>query len=169
MEVRDIPQLDPAWHRYAAAPGEPAALLPQHARHCPVLEAGSGLASRCIPRSSRTSRITSSSEGEGQYRFTYLQDVGKGQWQPIYTLIMTLPFGGIGMIKEQVDFQVPNPPFGIDAAKQLTRAFIVPEDLGTPQGAISCCAATRTSRRRTAGTRCIRPSSTISSVPSRLC
>jgi hypothetical protein len=30
---------------------------------------------------------------------------------------MTLPFGGIGLIREQVEFHVPDPPFGVEDAK----------------------------------------------------
>ena len=66
-----------------------------------------------------------------------MQDVGKGRWQPVYTQMTTLPVGGIGVIKEQVEFHVSNPPFAVEDAKQVTRAFIVPEDLGTPQGAVT--------------------------------
>ena len=112
-------------------------LLPQHARHCPVLEAGSGLGFMVYPALEPHESYHVEFEGEGQYQFTYLQTAQAGKWEPIYTLKMVLPFGGIGMIKEQVEFHVPNPPFAPEDAKQITRAFIVPEDLGTPQGAIT--------------------------------
>ena len=112
-------------------------LLPQHARHCPVLEAGSGLGFMVYPALEPHESYHVEFDGEGQYQFTYLQTASGGKWQPIYTLKMVLPFGGIGMIKEQVEFHVPNPPFAPEDAKQVTRAFIVPEDLGTPQGAVT--------------------------------
>jgi hypothetical protein len=48
-----------------------------------------------------------------------------------------MPVGTIGMFKEDVEFHVSPPPFGVETAKQLARAYVVVEDLGTPQGAIT--------------------------------
>ena len=112
-------------------------LLPQHARNCPVLEAGSGLGFLVYPALEPHESYHVEFQGEGQYQFTYLQDVSRGKWQPIYSVTITLPVGGIGVIKEQVEFHVQLPPFSVEDAKKVTRAFIVPEDLGTPQGAIT--------------------------------
>jgi hypothetical protein len=50
--------------------------------------------------------------------------------------------GGIGMFKEQVAFMIRNPPISADTALGMVRAFIVPEDLGTPPGGISLRGAT---------------------------
>ena len=117
-------------------------LLPQHARHCPVLEAGSALGYLVFPALHPYESFYVEFQGEGQYRFTYFQEMPGGKWQPIYAVGMGLPFGSIGMIKEEVAFMVPNPPLSADDAKLMARAFVVPEDLGTPAGAISLRGAT---------------------------
>jgi hypothetical protein len=116
--------------------------LPQHARHCPVLEAGSGLGYLVFPALEPHESFYVEFQGEGQYRFTYFQGTPGGQWIPIYVVGITLPFGGVGMMKEDVAFLVPNPPISAEDAKQMTRAFIVPEDMGTPPGAIALRGAT---------------------------
>ena len=137
MEVRTFPN----WVRpnvgMAPRRENQRPLLPQHARHCPVLEAGSGLGFMVYPALQPHETFHVEFQGEGQYQFTYYLQAAAGRWQPIYSLTMTLPFGGIGVIKEQVEFQVPDPPLDVEEAKQLTRAFVVPEDFGTPQGAIT--------------------------------
>ena len=46
------------------------------------------------------------------------------------------------MFKEQVAFMVRNPPISPRDALSMARAFIVPEDLGTPPGGISLRGAT---------------------------
>src|SRR3989442_7118196 len=43
----------------------------------------------------------------------------------------------MGMIREDVRFPSRKPPISAEAAKAMMRAFIVPEDLGTPPGGIS--------------------------------
>jgi len=55
---------------------------------------------------------------------------------------MQQPAGSIGMIKEDVAFMVPNPPMSREEALLAARTFIVPEDLGTPPGALSLRGAT---------------------------
>src|SRR5439155_12358333 len=50
--------------------------------------------------------------------------------------------GSIGLIKEDVQFTMRNPPVSKEVAMGLARAFIVPEDLGTPPGAIALRGAT---------------------------
>ena len=46
------------------------------------------------------------------------------------------------MTREEVKFAVKNPPVSVEDAKLVMRAFLVPEDLGTPAGAISLRGAT---------------------------
>ena len=111
-------------------------LLPQHARHCPVLEAGSGLGLMVYPALDPDESFHVEFQGEGVYQLIYLQTLA-GKWQPVFTLKITMPVGTIGMFKEDVEFHVSPPPFNAETAKQLSRAYIVPEDLGTPQGAVT--------------------------------
>src|SRR5206468_10890260 len=55
---------------------------------------------------------------------------------------VVLPMGSIGMMKEEVAFMGRQPPISRETALSLARAFIVPEDLGTPPGAIALRGAT---------------------------
>ena len=136
MEVRTFPN----WTRPGVGmrprrePQRP--LLPQHARHCPVLEAGSGLGFMVYPPLEPDESFHVEFQGEGVYQLIYLQTLA-GKWQPVFTLRITMPVGTIGMFKEDVEFHVAPPPFSVETAKQLARAYVVPEDLGTPQGAVT--------------------------------
>jgi hypothetical protein len=117
-------------------------LLPQHARHCPVLEAGSALGFLVYPALEPNERFSIEYQGDGRYEFLYLLSSPKGKWEKIYSLVISLPVGSIGMIKEQVTFTMRNPPISKEAAASMARAFIVPEDLGTPPGALALRGAT---------------------------
>ena len=136
MEVRTFPN----WTRPGVGMGprreNQRPLLPQHARHCPVLEAGSGLGFMVYPALEAHESYHVEFQGEGQYQLIYLQ-MAAGQWRPIFTLRITMPVGSIGMFKEDVQFHVSDFPVGADGVKQFARAFVVPEDFGTPQGAVA--------------------------------
>ena len=54
---------------------------------------------------------------------------------------MSLSVGGIGMMKEEVTF-VGAPMLSREAALAVMRAFLVPEDMGTPSGAVALRGAT---------------------------
>ena len=117
-------------------------LLPQHARHCPVLEAGSGLGFLVFPALDPHESFYIEFLGEGQYRFTYFLGTPGGGFEPLFAVTISLPFGSIGIIKEEVSFMVRQPPMSSENAKAIARALFVPEDLGTPPGAISLRGAT---------------------------
>lgn len=76
-------------------------------------------------------------QGEGRYQFTYLMMAPGGKWEPLFTMMVTLPVGSIGMIREEVNFNVKKPPISKEDAKKIARTFMVPEDLGTPPGAVT--------------------------------
>src|ERR1051326_2694371 len=116
--------------------------LPQHARHCPVLEAGSALGFLVYPPLEPNESFHLEFEGEGRYQFSYFMSSPSGRWDPIFTLTIALPVGSIGMIKEDVTFPTKNPTLSREEASRVARAFIVPEDLGTPPGALSLRGAT---------------------------
>ena len=46
------------------------------------------------------------------------------------------------MIKDDVTFPMAKPPISPEEAARVARTFIVPEDLGTPPGALSIRGAT---------------------------
>jgi hypothetical protein len=116
-------------------------LLPQHARHCPVLEAGSALGFMVYAPLEPKESLYLEYEGDGRYKFVYYLQTQDGHRTPIFQVTMSLPVGGVGMIKEEVTF-VGAPMLSREAALAVARVFLVPEDMGTPPGAIALRGAT---------------------------
>ena len=116
-------------------------LLPQHARHCPVLEAGSSLGFMVYPPLEPKESLYVEYEGEGRYKFVYYLQTQGGKPTPLFQVIMSMPVGGIGMVKEEVTF--PGVPMiSREAAIAVARVFLVPEDMHTPPGAVALRGAT---------------------------
>lgn len=116
-------------------------LLPQHARHCPVLEAGSALGFMVYAPLEPKESLYVEYEGEGRYAFVYYLQTQDGKRTPIFKVTMTLSVGGVGMVKEEVTF-AGVPMLSREAAMAVMRALLVPEDMGTPPGAIALRGAT---------------------------
>ena len=116
-------------------------LLPQHARHCPVLEAGSTLGFMVYAPLEPKESVYVEHEGDGRYKFVYYLKTQEGRPTPIFQVTMSLSIGGVGMMKEEVAF-VGAPMLSREAALAVMRAFLVPEDMGTPAGAIALRGAT---------------------------
>jgi hypothetical protein len=116
-------------------------LLPQHARHCPVLEAGSALGFLVYPALHENESFHIEFQGEGRYQFIYALNNG-GRWEGIFSITLVLPIGSIGMMKEELNFMTKKPPVTREAALGIMRSLIVPEDMGTPPGAIALRGAT---------------------------
>src|SRR5204862_7332960 len=74
-------------------------------------------------------------------KFVYYLKTQEGRPTPIFQVTMSLSIGGVGMMKEEVAF-VGAPMLSREAALAVMRAFLVPEDMGTPAGAIALRAAT---------------------------
>jgi len=117
-------------------------MLPQHARHCPVLEAGSALGFLVYPALEPNESFHIEYQGEGRYEFSFLMAGSGSAWHKLFAVAIVLPVGSTGTIKEQVSLASPEVPLTKEAALGIMRAFIVPEDLGTPQGAIALRGAT---------------------------
>lgn len=117
-------------------------LLPQHARHCPVLEAGSGLGFLVYPPLEKNEAFQVTYEGEGRYHFSYYMTGPDGKWQRYFTVTTILPVGSIGMMNQDVDFALPDLPIDRAGAIRMATAFVVPQDLGTPPGAVTLRGAT---------------------------
>jgi hypothetical protein len=117
-------------------------LLPQHARHCPVLEAGSALGFLVYPPLEPNESFHIEFQGDGRYQFVYLLRNPRGKWEPIFSVTVVLAVGSMGMIKQEVSFMGREPTISQDDALLTARTFIVPEDLGTPPGALSLRGAT---------------------------
>src|SRR5258707_10638569 len=75
-------------------------LLPQHARHCPVLEAGSALGFLVYPPLGENEAFSIRYEGEGRYRLVYSLNPSGGKWEPIFSVAYSLAMGGIGATRE---------------------------------------------------------------------
>ena len=116
-------------------------LLQQHARHCPVLEAGSALGFMVYAPLEPKESVHVEYEGDGRYKFIYYLVTQEGKPSPIFQVTMSLPLGGIGMVQDEVTF-VGAPLLSREAALAVTRVFLVPEDMGTPPGAIALRGAT---------------------------
>src|SRR5262245_20624797 len=111
-------------------------LLPQHSRHCPVLEAGSALGFMVYAPLEPKESVYVEHEGEGRYKFVYYLRTQDGKPTPLFQVTMTLSMGGVGMVKEEVTFVGP-PMLSREAALAVARVFLVPEDMGTPAGAVA--------------------------------
>lgn len=117
--------------------------LPLHARHCPVLEAGSALGFLVYPPLTAAESFYLEYKGDGVYRFAYYVMNPSGKYDVLFVASFTMPANGVGMIKEDVTFPKGGVPLmSREAALAVARTFIVPEDLGTPAGALSLRANT---------------------------
>jgi hypothetical protein len=112
-------------------------LLPQHARHCPVLEAGSTAGFLVHPPLAEHESFHIGYEGEGRYRFVYSVNPSRARWEPVFSVTFLLPVGGIGAATEEATMLVPATPESRETALLMARMFIVTDDLGTPAGAVT--------------------------------
>lgn len=112
-------------------------LLPQHARLCPVLEAGSSLGALVYPSLNANEQFQIGYEGEGLYQLTYAVNPSGRKWEPVFSVLYQMAPGGIGMRREDVKLYVPETPGFKDTARSIARMFIAPDDLGTPAGAVT--------------------------------
>jgi len=117
-------------------------LLPLHSRHCPVLEAGSGLGFLVYPPLEPNEAVRIEYVGDGKFQFEYFLSTPGGSWETLFTLMYALPVGSIGMTKEEVTFKIPDPPITEEGARKIAQTFVIPGDLGTPPGAVTLRGAT---------------------------
>lgn len=111
--------------------------LPQHARLCPVLEAGSSLGLLVYPALADNEQFHIGYEGEGLYQFGYSVNPTGKNWEQVFGINYQLSVGAIGMRKEEVQLMVPETPGFKDTARAIARMFISVDDLGTPEGAVT--------------------------------
>src|SRR4029078_3858321 len=64
--------------------------LPQHARHCPVLEAGSALGFLVYPPLTPEESYSLEYSGEGRYQFVYYVNPKGEKWAPIFLATVVL-------------------------------------------------------------------------------
>src|SRR5437868_6898163 len=104
-------------------------LLPQHARHCPVLEAGSVVGFLVHAPLNENESFQIGYEGEGRYRFVYSVNPNGAKWEPIFSISYVLPVGGFGPAREEVTMLIPMTPESRDTASLMARMFIAADDL----------------------------------------
>ena len=112
-------------------------LLPQHARHCPVLEAGSAAGFLVHPPLAEKESFQVGYEGEGRFQFIYSVNPTGSKWEPVFSVAFQLPAGSIGATREEVTMHIPATPESRATALLMAGMFIVPDDLGTPTGAVT--------------------------------
>jgi len=111
-------------------------MLPQHSRHCPVLEAGSAAGFMVYAALDPKESIHVSFEGDGVYKFVYYTELQNAKTSPIFSVTLTLPVGGVGVMREEVQM-LAAAAVTREAALAVARVFLIPEDFGTPPGAIA--------------------------------
>lgn len=112
-------------------------LLPQHARHCPVLEAGSAVGFLVHAPLGEHESFHVGYEGEGRYRFVYSVNPTGARWEPVFSVAFLLPVGSTGASREEVTMLIPATPESRETALLMARMFIAVDDLGTPAGAVT--------------------------------
>ena len=112
-------------------------LLPQHARHCPVLEAGSTAGFLVHPPLAEKETFQISYEGEGRYQFVYSVNTKGKKWEPVFTVTYLMPVGGIGATKREIKMHIQDTPQTRELAHLMPEMFIAQDDLGTPAGAVT--------------------------------
>jgi len=112
-------------------------LLPQHARLCPVLEAGSSLGLLVYPALAENEQFHIGYEGEGLYQLGYSVNATGKKWEQIFFVNYQLSMGALGMRREDVQLMVPETPGFRETALAIARMFIAPDDLGTPEGGVT--------------------------------
>jgi hypothetical protein len=117
-------------------------MLPQHARHCPVLEAGSAMGYLVYPPLEPFESFYIGFYGEGRYQFVYYFQKEDGSWSPIFVVKTAMPVGGLGKAMQEVEIKQKDVRMSREDALLLMRKFIVPEDMNTPSGAVTLRGAT---------------------------
>jgi hypothetical protein len=112
-------------------------LLPQHARLCPVLEAGSTAGFLVHPPLAEKESFQVGYEGEGRYQFVYSVNTKGKKWEPVFTVTYALPVGGIGATKREIKMHIQDTPQTREIAHLMPAMFMSPDDLGTPAGAVT--------------------------------
>src|SRR5262245_17719580 len=111
--------------------------LQQHARHCPVLEAGSSLGLLVYPPLEAGESYYVGYQGSGRYQFVYYVLNSTRRWEAVFMIEMVRPVGGIGGVSEEFTFMTSGREPSVEAARQIARGLISHADIGVPAGAFT--------------------------------
>ena len=136
MEVRVFPNAERPGVGLRPRRENKRPLLPQHARHCPVVEAGNALGFLVYPPLDSNESYYIDYQGDGRYRFVYYLTV-QGRLEPVFGVEVIQPVGGTGLYREEVTFLTPTPLVSREVALSKARSLIIPGDMGTPPGGLS--------------------------------
>ena len=111
------------------------AWLPQHARLCPVLEAGSALGYLVYPplAANEAYQILYL---DLKYHFTYFREAKPAQWETIFRLTFTLPAGGTGTLRRDLAVSESAEAISEREVSEICDALILPSHLGQPAGSV---------------------------------
>jgi hypothetical protein len=108
--------------------------LPQHARHCPVLEAGSALG--CLVYAPlRLDEALQILYAHAKYQITYCRERKPGQWDDVFQLTFSLANGGGSYGADLAIKEGSEPPTDAEVNDLLT-AVVLPQHFGQPAGAV---------------------------------
>ena len=127
-------------NRYRPGVGLPAARvsprpwLPQHARHCPVLEAASGLGLLVYP----PLRLDESYQllfQDQKYHFTYFREKTPGQWDDVFRMTFSLAVSGGSSYSMELGVK-DGETVSDEEVNEICTALILPQHFGQPEGAV---------------------------------
>jgi hypothetical protein len=107
--------------------------LPQHARHCPVLEAGSAIGYLVYP-ALRMDEALQIGYANSRYQVAYCRESKPGQWEDVFQLTFTPRLGSYSVdLAVKAGDEAPT-----DAeVNDLLTAVILPQHLGQPAGGVA--------------------------------
>jgi hypothetical protein len=108
--------------------------LPQHARHCPVLEAGSALGYLVYP-ALRMDEALQILYAHSKYQVTYYRERKPGQWDDAYQLTFSLAVGGGSYNLDLAVKEGGEPPTDAEV-NDLCTSVILPQHFGQPAGGV---------------------------------
>jgi hypothetical protein len=109
--------------------------LPQHARLCPVLEAGSALGYLVYPPL-RLDEALQINYTDTKYHVTYYRELKPGQWEDMYRLTFSLSVGGGSSFNLDLAVKEGGEPPTDAEVNELCTAVILPQHFGQPVGAV---------------------------------
>jgi hypothetical protein len=109
--------------------------LPQHARLCPVLEAGSALGYLVYP-ALRLDEALQVHYVDAKYHVTYFREHKPGHWEDLYRLTFSLAVGGGSSYSMDLAVNEGGKPPTDAEVNELCTAVILPQHFGQPTGGV---------------------------------